>query len=493
MAAPAKRERHAPALYVAGPAPPPTHVRAAPTDAEPSLKRARKQKRQLSAQDAAFWHLWPLCEKAGWRLQYGVASSGKRPIYLMPPGAKRAPGFRCRVDYFDSVRLALRALESSSDSHLRDIWRQMSDLESIIAADRRREEAGVGDRATKAKDAQLLRVKEHATRVGADFQVDHLPPYVGPWKEGAACGDHGADRSTLIWSPEALTATPGAQQGFDDMLRSLRVPVPAQSPPSDATPPAAESAGQPLLLYRAQAAPLEVVLAAVQEAGHDYERCAEALAKPHPQVPPIETPPKSLAWMECAGAVDGALGHKRASLTSSGWPADRAAAFMEGLFKYRRNLRHAAAHVEAKGLGPCSLADAMAFYYGCVKATPEYATLNAELKRQAEIQRVCAWRAPGRVWAKGMTCTAALLQLTSEHNDDDCFACHRGGNLLCCDRCSRVRARDARGRWPVRGAAHARAVCRPQAFHLECLQPPLSNVPEGSWACPVCLHGDAPG
>jgi len=47
-----------------------------------------------------------------------------------------------------------------------------------------------------------------------------------------------------------------------------------------------------------------------------------------------------------------------------------------------------------------------------------------------------------------------------EHNDL-CEECGTGGTLLCCDFCPRV-------------------------FHLHCLDPPLSEVPDGIWSCPVC-------
>eukprot|EP01105_Mastigella_eilhardi_P015037 TRINITY_DN341_c0_g1_i1.p1 TRINITY_DN341_c0_g1~~TRINITY_DN341_c0_g1_i1.p1 ORF type:complete len:1797 (+),score=533.93 TRINITY_DN341_c0_g1_i1:375-5393(+) len=44
---------------------------------------------------------------------------------------------------------------------------------------------------------------------------------------------------------------------------------------------------------------------------------------------------------------------------------------------------------------------------------------------------------------------------------DCCLICGGTGNLLCCD-------------------------CCPKAFHLRCLVPPLKDVPEGTWKCPLC-------
>lgn len=47
-------------------------------------------------------------------------------------------------------------------------------------------------------------------------------------------------------------------------------------------------------------------------------------------------------------------------------------------------------------------------------------------------------------------------------NEDECFLCKDGGELLCCDSC-------------------------PLAFHLACIG--LATVPEGSWQCPHCITG----
>ena len=39
--------------------------------------------------------------------------------------------------------------------------------------------------------------------------------------------------------------------------------------------------------------------------------------------------------------------------------------------------------------------------------------------------------------------------------------CHRLGDLLCCETC-------------------------PAVFHLECVDPPMEDVPEEDWQCSVC-------
>ncbi|KAM4556843.1 autoimmune regulator [Fundulus diaphanus] len=46
-------------------------------------------------------------------------------------------------------------------------------------------------------------------------------------------------------------------------------------------------------------------------------------------------------------------------------------------------------------------------------------------------------------------------------NDDECAVCKDGGELICCDGC-------------------------PRAFHLTCLNPPLTSIPSGSWQCEWC-------
>lgn len=51
----------------------------------------------------------------------------------------------------------------------------------------------------------------------------------------------------------------------------------------------------------------------------------------------------------------------------------------------------------------------------------------------------------------------------SDHHDDECAQCSQAvGLLLCCDGC-------------------------PRAYHLGCLQPPLTAVPSGDWFCTKCL------
>ncbi|XP_072296585.1 autoimmune regulator [Eucyclogobius newberryi] len=46
-------------------------------------------------------------------------------------------------------------------------------------------------------------------------------------------------------------------------------------------------------------------------------------------------------------------------------------------------------------------------------------------------------------------------------NDDECAVCRDGGELICCDGC-------------------------PRAFHLNCVSPPLTTIPSGTWQCDLC-------
>ncbi|XP_029308619.1 autoimmune regulator isoform X1 [Cottoperca gobio] len=57
---------------------------------------------------------------------------------------------------------------------------------------------------------------------------------------------------------------------------------------------------------------------------------------------------------------------------------------------------------------------------------------------------------------KGET-TEGMVQF----NEDECAVCKDGGELICCDGC-------------------------PRAFHLTCLDPPLSSIPCGTWRCEWC-------
>uniref|UniRef100_A0A673MSD8 Nucleosome-remodeling factor subunit BPTF-like n=1 Tax=Sinocyclocheilus rhinocerous TaxID=307959 RepID=A0A673MSD8_9TELE len=64
-----------------------------------------------------------------------------------------------------------------------------------------------------------------------------------------------------------------------------------------------------------------------------------------------------------------------------------------------------------------------------------------------------------------LTTNLAREELMSEgviQYDDHCRVCHRLGDLLCCETCSAV-------------------------YHLECVKPPLEEVPEDEWQCEICV------
>lgn len=74
-----------------------------------------------------------------------------------------------------------------------------------------------------------------------------------------------------------------------------------------------------------------------------------------------------------------------------------------------------------------SVSDCLEHYYGCYKQTPDYKELKNYLRQDS----------------------------------DSCVVCDDGGDLIVCD-----------------GCAHP--------YHMECLSPPLTEVPMGSWMCPNC-------
>lgn len=53
-------------------------------------------------------------------------------------------------------------------------------------------------------------------------------------------------------------------------------------------------------------------------------------------------------------------------------------------------------------------------------------------------------------------------------HDDHCRVCHKLGDLLCCETCNAV-------------------------FHLGCLEPPLKQVPNEEWVCPICKQNSVTG
>ncbi|KAI3700239.1 hypothetical protein L2E82_44860 [Cichorium intybus] len=61
-------------------------------------------------------------------------------------------------------------------------------------------------------------------------------------------------------------------------------------------------------------------------------------------------------------------------------------------------------------------------------------------------------------------CTSDRKPFKEKGNDGyyyECVICDLGGDLLCCDSC-------------------------PRTYHIECLDPPLKQIPTGKWKCPTC-------
>lgn len=61
-----------------------------------------------------------------------------------------------------------------------------------------------------------------------------------------------------------------------------------------------------------------------------------------------------------------------------------------------------------------------------------------------------------------------MIQEGPIHYDDHCRVCHRLGNLLCCETC-------------------------PAVYHLECVDPPLDDVPSEDWQCNICKSHSVSG
>ena len=62
----------------------------------------------------------------------------------------------------------------------------------------------------------------------------------------------------------------------------------------------------------------------------------------------------------------------------------------------------------------------------------------------------------------------AMIQEGPIHYDDHCRVCHRLGNLLCCETC-------------------------PAVYHLDCVDPPLEDVPTEDWQCNICTSHSVSG
>lgn len=57
---------------------------------------------------------------------------------------------------------------------------------------------------------------------------------------------------------------------------------------------------------------------------------------------------------------------------------------------------------------------------------------------------------------------------TDDQHQDYCEVCEESGELLLCDTCT-------------------------LSYHLQCLDPPLDEAPQGEWSCPKCVSRNHQG
>lgn len=121
-----------------------------------------------------------------------------------------------------------------------------------------------------------------------------------------------------------------------------------------------------------------------------------------------------------------------ATTDGSDWTEDNKKRFRASLFKEQKSIIKV-----SKTIGK-PMKECMGYYYGSFKKSKDYPRLKLAIyrhKQQAVKTRSGNWI---------------------------CDTCGIGGKLIACDSCE----------------AH---------FHLTCLEPPLKEVPEGSWICDNCL------
>ena len=116
----------------------------------------------------------------------------------------------------------------------------------------------------------------------------------------------------------------------------------------------------------------------------------------------------------------------------SDWTDDEKNRFRASIFKEHKNIINVSRAI-GKPMKEC-----MTYYYGTFKRSKDYPRLKLAIYRHKE---------------KAVTTRSSAWV---------CDICGTGGKLIACDSCD----------------AH---------YHLTCLEPPLKEVPEGSWICNLCI------
>ena len=120
----------------------------------------------------------------------------------------------------------------------------------------------------------------------------------------------------------------------------------------------------------------------------------------------------------------------RGDLPGEQLPSMVAKTFHKAIWEKRKDLKLASAVVWEKG-HKLNTASLLVNYYNTYKITSEYSKLKDITKDESDV----------------------------------CMVCNDGGTLIVCDGCG-------------------------GAYHKECIDPPLEEIPEGMWHCPQCTSGD---
>ena len=116
------------------------------------------------------------------------------------------------------------------------------------------------------------------------------------------------------------------------------------------------------------------------------------------------------------------------------WNPKEKKKFATAIWNYRKNMR-VAVHSTGRSYNDC-----LWYYLNEYKSSDEY----KQLKEMRVAER-------------------AKLKAESELHHETCRVCDDGGSLLICEKCE-------------------------AGYHLQCLLPPLKEVPSGVWFCPVCCE-----